>query len=81
VTIAIGILSESGIAFGSDTMYTTGGIVNYGEKIFSLPARPTYRVIVTGAGDIDFIRSASQKIDDALPTRPSFLAALTTIIH
>jgi 20S proteasome alpha/beta subunit len=66
---------------GADTKYTTGGIVNYGEKIFPLSSRSKYRVVVAGAGDVGFIRAASQKIDEALPPNANSLESVTTIIE
>ncbi len=82
MSIAAGILCDfDEVVLASDTKYTTGGIVNYGEKVYPLPRRGPLRVVVAGAGPVGFIRTAAQKIEAALPQRPSSLAEVETIVE
>jgi len=71
MTIAVGILAEGSIVLASDTKYYTGTVVNYGEKVFPLPARASFRVVVAGAGVVETIRGASEKIGAILPSKPT----------
>ena len=67
MTIAVGILAEGSIVLASDSKYATGGVVNYGQKIFPLPKRESFRVVVAGAGVVSSIKAAAEKINLALP--------------
>jgi len=73
MTIAVGILAESSIVLASDTKYTTGGIVNYGEKIFPLTPRASFRVVVAGAGVVSTLETIAQRIDARLPNKRASL--------
>jgi hypothetical protein len=81
MTIAVGLLYEDGIVLASDTMYRTGGIANYGEKIYPLSPRPGLKVLVGGAGTVGFIRAAAEKIDNALPQHVPSLIGVQAIIE
>lgn len=81
MTIAVGILAEHSVVLASDTKYSTGGVVNYGEKIFPLAARDSFRVVLAGAGVVSTIETAAQRIDARLPSEGASLDQLQRAVE
>jgi hypothetical protein len=64
MTIAVGVMCDNGIVLGCDLQHSTDIIKTAGQKMFYLPTRPDYNVLLTGAGSSDAIKKAVQVIGD-----------------
>lgn len=83
VTIAVGILplQEKTIVLATDTRYESQ-LVSYGEKVFPLPPRDRFRVVVAAAGlDADLMKIAALDIERALPQTPLAMDRLCSLIE
>jgi 20S proteasome alpha/beta subunit len=82
MTIAIGLLCNEGLVIGADTEEVLGGYIKTSTEKMRVIEKDNYKLIITGAGESDFIDCFYDELEEALDeSEPKDIKAIYKILR